>query len=279
MNVLAITSQVVYGHVGGQAAMLPLQLLGHEVWHLPTVLFSNHPAHGGFRGEALPADKIEELLQGLVERGFAGRATALLSGYLGRPETAATVRRAQDALRQARPDALYCCDPVLGDEGRIYVADGLVEAFAEHLVPRADILTPNRFELGLLAEAPVETVPEVLAAAARLRRESGGIVVCTSAVVTADTVTTVAVGEAGAFAVDAPRREAVPHGTGDLFAAAFLARHLDGRNLGASLRHAAAAVDAAIAVSLETATGELELVAARAALAAPAPLPELRRLD
>jgi pyridoxine kinase len=279
VNVLAITSHVVYGHVGGQAAVLPLQLLGHEVWHLPTVLFSNHPAHGGFRGEPLPADRIEDLLQGLVERGFLGRAAALLSGYLGRPDTAAAVCRALDALRRARSDALYCCDPVLGDEGRIYVADGLVEAFRGQLVPRADILTPNRFELGLLAEAPVETLPEVLAAAARLRRESGGIVVCTSAAVTAEAVTTVAVGEAGAFAVDAPRHEAVPHGTGDLFTAAFLARYLDGRDLGTSLRHAAAAVDAAIAVSLEAATGELELVAAREALAAPPVQPVLRRLD
>ncbi len=279
MNVLAVTSQVVYGHVGGQAAVLPLQLMGHEVWHLPTVLYSNHPAHGGFTGKMLAPERLEALLHGLAERGFLDRAAAILSGYLGRPETAELVADTVRTLRASGRDLVYCCDPVLGDDGRLYVEADLVELIAQRLAPKADIVTPNRYELGLLTAMPVETPAEVLSAAKQLRHAGAGIVVCTSAEVSETIVTTIAATEAGCFAVDTVFRKGVPHGTGDLFAAAFLARYLDDRNAEESLRHAAAVVDRAISVSLEMATGELELVAARAALARPEPLPELRRLD
>ena len=57
MEVLSIQSSVAYGHVGNSAAVFPLQRLGHEVWPVLTVHFSNHTGYGAWRGPLLdPAD-------------------------------------------------------------------------------------------------------------------------------------------------------------------------------------------------------------------------------
>jgi pyridoxine kinase len=54
MNVLTMQSQVVYGHVGNSAASFVLQRLGHDVWQVPTVLYSNHLGKPTFKGR-MPA--------------------------------------------------------------------------------------------------------------------------------------------------------------------------------------------------------------------------------
>ena len=115
MNVLSIQSAVTYGHVGNSAAVLALQRLGHDVWPVNTVTFSNHPAHGGFRGRVTPAAEVAELIRGVEERGALARCDAVLSGYLGEAGTAAVVLDAVRRVRAASPGALYCCDPVIGE--------------------------------------------------------------------------------------------------------------------------------------------------------------------
>ena len=148
MNVLSIQSSVVYGHVGNRAAVPALERLGHDVWPVDTVAFSNHPAHGSFRGRIVPAAEVRDLIEGLAARGVLGRCDAVLSGYLGDPATGAVVEDAVARVRAANPRTLYCCDPVIGEVGRgAYVRAGVPEAFRDRLVPLADIVTPNPFEL------------------------------------------------------------------------------------------------------------------------------------
>ena len=128
VNVLSIQSTVAYGRVGNRAAVFALERLGHEVWPIDTVAFSNHPAHGGFRGRVVPAAEVAELVEGLAARGVLGRADAVLSGYLGDAATGPVVADAVRRVRAANPDALYCCDPVIGEVGRgVYVRPGIAE--------------------------------------------------------------------------------------------------------------------------------------------------------
>jgi len=260
VNLLAITSHVVYGHVGGQVAVPALQRLGHEVWHLPTVLFSNHPGHGGFAGEAVRPALLRDLLDGLDARGFLDRVDAVLSGYLGTAETAGIVADTVERLRRGRR-MVFCCDPVLGDGGRRYVADGILEQLRDRLVPLADILTPNRDELAWLAGRPVASLDAAVAAAEALRRRGAGSVVCTSAALSGGQLSSLVVGAAGAFALETPVLEGVPHGTGDLFAALFLAARLDGLDDAAALARAVAQTDAMIRATLRSGGDELTLIA------------------
>jgi len=85
MNILSIQSWVSYGHVGNAAAVFPMQRLGHEVWAVNTVQFSNHTGYGSWRGTVFPPQLIRDLVAGIEERGVLPRCDALLSGYLGDP--------------------------------------------------------------------------------------------------------------------------------------------------------------------------------------------------
>ena len=168
--VMSIQSSVVYGHVGSTAATLPLQRLGFDVWALPTVVYSSHAGYPGVRGRRTPISTLRELLAGLQALGRLDRCEAVLSGYLGRPEAWRFVLEALAIVREQRPDAWYVCDPVLGDEGELYVPAELVRTFREQAVPRADLLVPNRFELEWLVDRPVASVAEAVAAARRAAR-------------------------------------------------------------------------------------------------------------
>jgi len=170
MNILSIQSEVVYGHVGQGAARFALQRLGHEVWALPTVLFSSHAGYSRVEGEAISADLLRRLLDGLEGNGWLARGDAVLSGYLGSADQADVVADAVSSMKRLNPQALYCLDPVLGDDGRAYASPGDAEAIARQLLPIADIVTPNAFELLQLAALPVRDRADAIVAAKRLGR-------------------------------------------------------------------------------------------------------------
>jgi pyridoxine kinase len=128
MNLLSINSHVSHGHVGNAAAVFALQRLGCEVWPIHTVMFSNHPGHGSFRGEPVHAAALRELVRGIEERGVLARCDGVLSGYLGRAETGAVVLEALAKVKAVNAAARYCCDPVIGDAGRgVYVGEDVAE--------------------------------------------------------------------------------------------------------------------------------------------------------
>src|ERR1044071_7354037 len=152
MNILSIQSHVAYGHVGNAAATFPLQRIGVEVWPIHTVQFSNHTGYGAWTGRVFEAAMITELVRGIAERGVLGRCDGVLSGYMGSAETGAAILDAVAQAKAANPKARYCCDPVIGDVGRgIYVRPGIPEFMRQHALPAADMITPNQFELDLLA--------------------------------------------------------------------------------------------------------------------------------
>src|SRR6478735_6203363 len=187
VKILSIQSSVAYGHVGNSAAVFPLQRLGHEVWPVNTVHFSNHTGYGAWRGPLLAADDVREVIAGIEDRGVLGEADAVLSGYQGDPAVGAVILDAVAKVKAANPHAVYCCDPVMGDVGRgFFVRPGIPEFLRDHVVPRADILTPNQFELEHLAGVEVTDQGSLLAAAQRLRDAGPDVVLVTSAL-TSDT--------------------------------------------------------------------------------------------
>ena len=151
--------------------MVPaLQHLGLTVWPVDTVVFSNHPGHGQFRGEVRDPAALTALLRGLADLGVLATCRAVISGYLGSADNAAVVESALDLVRAANPGAVYCCDPVIGDNGRNYVGADVVTAIRDRLLPRADLATPNRHELAVLTGGPATTDTDAkpVAAARRL---------------------------------------------------------------------------------------------------------------
>jgi pyridoxine kinase len=271
MGILSIQSRVVYGHVGNSAAVFLLQRLGFEVWPLDTVCLSNHPGHGSTRGRVTPAAELRALLQGLEERGVPGRCEAVLSGYLGDPETAAVVAEAVARVKAARPGALYCCDPVIGDTGKpVYVDPALPARFRESLVPAADIVTPNAVELEHLTGLPVTTEAEALAAGEAARKRGPGVVVVTGLPEPSGrTLATLAVTGDGAWVARTTRRARPAHGAGDAFTALFLGAYLRHRAADRALAVATGGLEAIFAASEGGDPAELAIVAAADRLTPP----------
>lgn len=275
MAILSIQSAVAYGHVGNCAAALPLQRLGHEVWRLDTVTFSNHPGHGRHSGRATPAEDLRSLLAGLEGLGVLRDCEAVLSGYLGEPGQADVVADAVSAARLASSHTLYCLDPVIGDDGRVFVREGVAEAIRDRLVPLADFMLPNAFELAWLTGRPVASLADAATAAARLRKRGPSLVVVTG-LVEGDSLVTLALGNDAGWGVRAPRLPGQFNGTGDLFAALFLGWYLTTSSLPEALSRAASGLAVAVAETAASGRRELELVAALERIVEP---PELLAVE
>ncbi len=244
-KVLSVSSQVVYGHIGNSTAAFVLQRMGHEVLALPTVLLSNRPGYGAIAGEPAGAAKLDAMLGAAWRNGWLAGVDAILTGYIPTAEHAALCERWIKALA---PDALYVCDPVIGDEpGGIYIREEAARAIREKLVPQADVLTPNLFELGWLSGRDVADAAQAVDAARSLWRPA---VIVTSAPAGApDRLATMLVEPGRAVTTVCQRETVLAHGTGDFFAAIFLAHRLNGLCNCAALQAAAAAMSLVLAAS------------------------------
>ncbi len=272
MNILSIQSQVAWGHVGNAAAVFPLQRLGAEVWAVPTVLFSNHPGHGAFRGTPLDPALIRNLVAGVAERGVLARCDAVLSGYLGGVATGEAILDAVAQVKAANPAALYCLDPVIGDSGRVYVRPGIPEYLRDRALALADIATPNQFELEWLSGQPVATLAGAKAALAGLQALGPRCVLVTSLAVEdtpADCLDLLAAEGGACWRLRTPRLAQHFSGAGDTIAALFLYHRLATGCVRTALEAAASATHGLLRRTAEAGATELLTVAAQQEFVAP----------
>jgi pyridoxine kinase len=268
--VLSVQSRVSYGHVGNAAAVFPLQRLGCEAWALDTVAFSNHTGHGKWRGAVVPAETVATLFEGIADLGVLGNCDAVLSGYLGAAETGPVLLDIVARIKAANPKALFCCDPVIGDtDTGSYVRPGIAEFFRDVAVPRADILTPNLFELEFLTGRLIATLAETASAAEELRRRGPATIMVTSLATADDQIAMLAAGESGAWVVETPRLSAEMNGCGDVTAALFLARLVRGEPLPDALSATASAMFALIDGTVSRGRYELALIELQDELVSP----------
>lgn len=279
--VLSIQSHVAYGHVGNAAAVLPLQLLGIEPVVVNTVQFSNHTGYGEFKGQVFTPAHIADVLDGLRARGVLARCAAVLSGYLGDAGVGEAILAAVQEIRAARPDALYLCDPVMGDVGRgVFVRPGIPEFLRRRALAQASIITPNQYEFELLHGAPVTAVDEAVTAARTLlgQRSKPGtgpwLIVLTSLRtpdLPADRLGTLAVTAEAAWLVQTPfiPLEPLPNGMGDVFSAVLLGHLLRGAQVPDAV---SGAVGSLYGLVKRTVAGQrdLPLVACQKEITAPA---------
>jgi pyridoxine kinase len=269
-KVLTISSQVVYGHVGNSTASFVLQRMGHEVLSLPTVLLSNRPGYEAIAGEPIDPAKLDAMLSAVWSNGWLTGLDAILTGYIPTAAHAALCEKWIKALDQ---NALYVCDPIIGDEpGGLYIAEQAARAIRDELVPLADVVTPNLFELGWLSGRAISGAAGAVEAARSLWKPD---VIVTSAPAPApDMLANMLVEESSAVATACLRETVLAHGTGDFLAAIFLAHRLNGLPNGTALQAASAAMSHVLAAS--RGRGELALAETQAVWAQqPPPLAPL----
>src|SRR6185312_753208 len=181
MKVLSIQSAVAHGHVGNSAAVFPLQRIGVEVVPVPTVNFSNHTGYGAWRGPLLPPSDVADIILGVEERGVFPEVDAVLSGYQGGVGIGDVIVDAVRRVKEANPAAVYSCDPVMGNaKSGCFVAPEIPVLLRDRVVPSADIVTPNQFELGYLTDRQPDTLESTLASVDALRATGPDIVLVTS---------------------------------------------------------------------------------------------------
>lgn len=267
MNLLSIQSHVVYGHVGNDAAVFPLQRLGVDVWPIHTVQFSNHTGYGAWRGEVFGAAAIREVMQGIEERGILGTCDGVLSGYMGSAEIGEAILDAVGRVKGANPKARYCCDPVIGDiDTGIFVRPGIPEFIRERAIPAADFVAPNQFELDYLSRLPSRTLKEAIRACGVLQSAGPRTVLVTSLHVEETprgSLDLLAAGPEGCFRVRTPLLDIAVSGAGDAIAALFFFHALDGRATAEALSLAASSIFGMLKRTKEAGVREIMLVAAQ----------------
>jgi pyridoxine kinase len=273
MNVLSIQSHVAYGHVGNASAVFPMQRLGVEVWPIHTVQFSNHTGYGAWKGRVFDGPAIEELVDGIAERGVLPRCDGVLSGYMGSADIGNAILSAVARVRAANPAALYCCDPVIGDVGRgVFVRPGIPEFMRDHAVPAADIITPNQFELDYLSGIATDTLASVKEAIAAVQLLGPRVVLVTSVEARetpADAIDLIAADGAGAVRVRTPKLSLSVNGAGDAIAALFFVHYARTRSAATALARASASVYGLLRRTAEEGSREILTVAAQDEFVAP----------
>lgn len=180
-RVLSIQSHVVRGVVGNKSAVFPLQLLGLNVDAVNSVQFSNHTGYaGGFRGEVLQGDQLWALLEGLEANNLLRGYSHVLTGYIGSESMLLMVVRVLEKLREHNPSLTYVCDPVMGDNGNMYVPQELVKVYRETVVGFASVLTPNQFEAELLTGQAIHSREDAIKACDILHQNGPHTVILTS---------------------------------------------------------------------------------------------------
>lgn len=223
-TVIVVSSHVASGAVGNRAAVFALERLGFPVVAVPTVTLSWHPGEGPATRIVAGEDQFAGLVDDLVGADWLGSVGGVLSGYLGTVGQAAAIASLVKAVKVRNPQATYLCDPISGDAAGPYVPADVVAAIRRHLLPLADIATPNRHELGFFFGDSADEAALIAAA----RRSAIGEVVVTSAFAEPGEMANLLVLP---DAVHRARHVAVaeaPHGTGDLLAALYLGHRLAG---------------------------------------------------
>ncbi|MBN9442055.1 pyridoxal kinase PdxY [Bosea sp. (in: a-proteobacteria)] len=267
MNILSIQSHVAYGHVGNASATFPMQRLGVDVWPIHTVQFSNHTGYGSWKGRVFDGGMIDEVMEGIAERGVLSQCDGVLSGYMGSADIGHAILSAVEQVRAANPKALYCCDPVIGDVGRgVFVRPGIPEFMREQAVPAADIVTPNQFELGLLTDIEIKTVADAHRAVEALRDTGPRVVLVTSLETEetpADAIDLMAADGEGSWRVRTPRLDVSINGAGDAIAALFFTHYLRDRSAASALSKAASSIYGLLRRTKEAGSREILTVAAQ----------------
>lgn len=267
MKILSIQSAVAYGHVGNSAAVFPLQRIGVEVLPVYTVNFSNHTGYGAWRGPLIDPVDVREVITGVEDRGVFGQIDAVLSGYQGGEGIGDVIIDAVARVKAANPNAVYACDPVMGNaKSGCFVAPAIPILLRERVVPVADIITPNQFELGFLTETEPDTLESTLASV-ELARAMGPRTVLVTSVERPDreegTIEMLAVDDEGAWLVQTPHLPMKANGSGDVTAALFTAHYVGTGSAQTALERTASSVYDLLQATLDSGERELQLIEAQ----------------
>ncbi|SDQ21755.1 pyridoxal kinase PdxY [Pseudovibrio sp. Tun.PSC04-5.I4] len=282
-GILSIQSHVTYGHAGNGCAVFPMQRMGHEVWAINTVQFSNHTQHPqGWTGQAHDAKQIAEMFEGLSKLNVLSQIKGIVTGYLGGASHCDVIADIVSEVRRHNPDCLYFCDPVMGapDKGCI-VSEGVAELLVSKLLPMADVIVPNQFELSQFIGEPISSLEEA-ERACTIAREKGPKMVLAKHLhsVSDEAFTMMLATPDGNYLAQRPHLsfDRQPVGVGDLITSVFAAGYLNGATAVEAFEHCNNAVYGILKATHDKAEWELQTIAAQNEFISPSDVFKLKTL-
>ena len=273
MKILSIQSAVAYGHVGNSAAVFPLQRIGVEVLPVYTVNFSNHTGYGDWGGPMISPADVAAVIDGVEARGAFPDIDVVLSGYQGGEGIADVILDAVRRIKAVNPSAVYACDPVMGNaKSGCFVAPAIPVLLRERVVPAADIITPNQFELGFLTGTEPSDLDSTLASVEAARAMGPSTVLVTSVERPErpeGTIEMLAVDDRGAWIVRTPHIPMKANGSGDVTAALFTAHYRATGDAAEALARTTSSVFDLLQKTYDAGSRELLLVESQEAYAHP----------
>ncbi len=275
--VIVISSHVARGSVGNRAAVFALEVLGHNVWAVPTIILPWHPGHGRAT-RIVPAEQdFTALLDDLAGAPWLGEVGGILSGYLGNASQAGAIAELVKRAREKNPELIYACDPVIGDEGGLYVGEDTASAIRDRLLPIADLATPNRFELAwLTGNREFADNGGILAAASALK--SSMTLITSAFSMMRNNTGNILLHPKGAILAEHTLVENPPNGLGDLTAALFIARILQNQPLERALQMTTSSVFEILGRATRRNADELMLETDSGSLVQPMAMVQMRNL-
>lgn len=242
LRVLSIQSHVVHGNVGNKSATFPLQVLGFEVDAINSVQFSNHTGYEHIKGQVMDEMELSSLFEGLELNNLHSSYTHLLTGYIGNELFLRKIGDIVKKLRKVNPNLIYVCDPVMGDDGKMYVPQTLLPIYRDEIIPLADIATPNQFEVELLTETKIKSEEDAWKSLNWFHERGVSTVALSSSDLgSSDTLMAYLSyrknNTKNQYKVSIPKLGGRIHftGTGDLFAALFLAHSTLNKDIGKAM--------------------------------------------
>ncbi len=238
-RILTIQDISCVGQCSLTVALPIISACGHETCILPSAILSTHTA--GFTGftcrdltEDIPAIEAHWQKEGL-------RFEAIYTGYLGSTEQIGRVLSVMDHTLEA--GGLRIVDPAMADNGKLYPAfdEAYVEAM-KALAATADILLPNITEACFLSGIPYRETYDAayIQALIAALHELGVKTVVLTGVGYSPEETGVTISESGVQSYYRHRRLPTGcHGTGDIYASAFVGALLKGLDAYAAAKIAA----------------------------------------
>ncbi len=279
---LSIQSHVAYGYVGNRAAVFPLQRMGYDVVAVHTVQFSNHTGYGSWTGDIFSDTHIRQVIAGLKDRGVLEHCDALLTGYAGSTAICDIICETLDQLPASTP---WICDPVMGDVGRgFFVKDGIPDFFKSTALTRAQVITPNLFEMEYLSGQKISTTEDALQACRKIHQAGVSTILLTS-LITKDTpdhhISVLASDKThGQFLVTTPmfNLDPAPNGSGDCTAAIFAGHLLGGLTPDVALAKTIGSIYGLFEKTQQAGTRELAIIAAQDDFVSPRHIFDVRKL-
>jgi len=272
---LVLSSFVAASRIGGAAQQYLLAAHGIDPVLVPTVMLGRNPARGA-HGQATPPELFSQMLADVEADALFGMVDLVITGHFSLAEqvevAAEVLGRVQAAA--SRPPVVVV-DPILGDTPKgLYVSAAVAEAVEGRLIPLADWITPNLWELGHLTGAPIETAQAAIEAARRLGKPA----LITSVPAGPGEIALLLVGRDEATLFAHPRLPQALSGTGDLVTASFGAGLVQGMDPAAAAERAARAASEAARAAQDWRAPELPIVALGQRLVRPAADVRIERL-